>query len=419
MSEERAKIKALVAALDAVDVGALLASGNGSDSNSDARNELLAASRRLTARLEDPFERLWHLSWIGPVTHAVLQVVMDLGLWEAWRTHATRGKTTTEDDHDDDVSLEELMDLCRTRCDMMLLRRLFRLLAAVNVVEETGPDRYRATPLSLALGETSGPVAQTLLSGTHHGQSARNLPEFLKRTNYEEPLDPANTNYMDLTPERLGLFARCQAEPALQASFIGFMAGLASYKIAWTEIYDPARLLVDDDDDKGVLFVDVGGAHGVDTTRLLDRYPDLPPGKLVLQDKPDVVAMARVSEKITTMGYDFFTPQPVEGARAYFMHAVLHDWDDRDARRILGRVAAAMRRGYSKLLIHEPLLPDVGATLYQSVADVSLMHLISASERTENRWRWLLQSAGFTVVKIWSHPGSVESVIEADLADEQ
>ncbi len=98
------------------------------------------------------------------------------------------------------------------------------------------------------------------------------------------------------------------------------------------------------------------------------------------------------------------------------MHAILHDWDDSDAGRILNNTAVAMKRGYSKLLLYESVLVSAGATLYQSVADVSLMHLISAAERTEARWRELLQAAGFEILKIWQHPSSLESVIEAELA---
>lgn len=98
------------------------------------------------------------------------------------------------------------------------------------------------------------------------------------------------------------------------------------------------------------------------------------------------------------------------------MHAILHDWDDSDCGRILSNITAAMRRGYSRLLIYESVLVSTGATMYQTVADVSIMHLISAADRTEARWRELLQVAGFKVCKIWCHPSSLESVIEAELA---
>ena len=45
------------------------------------------------------------------------------------------------------------------------------------------------------------------------------------------------------------------------------------------------------------------------------------------------------------------------GARAYYMHSVLHDWPDEVAATILGRVKDAMRPGYSRLLINENVIP--------------------------------------------------------------
>ncbi|KAH8162723.1 hypothetical protein CIB48_g5521 [Xylaria polymorpha] len=339
------------------------------------------AARRLLARLETPFERAWRLSWINGNVHTAIQVILDLGIWESWYMSKRR-----------EISLSELHALAQTPCDL-------NLLPAEYVIQELGEDRYGATTFSDALGQREEPVAQTILSGTHHGlDSSRNFPRFLSRTGYAEPLDPKNTSYMDLTPERLDMFERCRTNPDHQVSFIGFMRGLADYKLDWTEIYD-TRILMRDfhADGEEALLVDIGGAHAVDLERLLRRYPELPAGKLILQDTPEVIAMAKVSEKIHVMGHDFFTPQPVRGARAYFMHAILHDWDDSDCGRILSNITAAMRRGYSRLLIYESVLVSTGATMYQTVADVSIMHLISAADRTEARWRELLQVAGFKV----------------------
>ncbi|KAI0020536.1 putative O-methyltransferase [Xylariomycetidae sp. FL0641] len=390
----------VLADLDGIKVDALR-------NDRDSRFAVINAARRVLASLETPFERCWRLAWIDANVSAAIQVLIDIGLWEGW----------LQSDKDE-ATLEELLDMCHKPCDLMLLRRLLRLLAAELVVEEAGPDQYRATPFTKQLGVTSEPVAQTIVSGTLHGESCRNLPAFLARTQYEEPVDPRNTCYMDLTAERAPLFARCAASPAHQASFIGFMRGITAYKLDWTDVYDTAQLLAGDHGKpERALLVDVGGASGVDVARLLRKLPadKVAPGRLVLQDLPEVVGLARVDAKITAMPHDFFTPQPVEGARAYFMHSILHDWDDRDARRILGRLAAAMDRAYSRLLLYETCMPEAGASIYQAVADVSLMHLISAAERTEKRWSWLLQSAGFEIVKVWSHPSSIESVIEARL----
>jgi hypothetical protein len=50
------------------------------------------------------------------------------------------------------------------------------------------------------------------------------------------------------------------------------MTALRNHELDWTEVYD-TRKIVDDADLSGNprLFVDIGGAHGLDTQRLLSR----------------------------------------------------------------------------------------------------------------------------------------------------
>jgi hypothetical protein len=190
----------------------------------------------------------------------------------------------------------------------------------------------------------------------------------------------------------------------------------------WTDVYPTHTRLVSGADLTGApLFVDVGGAHGLDTQRLLDALPALldSGAQLVLQDLPDVIethGKAKLDPRIRKMAHDFFTPQPVVGARAYFLHAVPHDWPDADCLRIFGQLKAAMRKGYSKLLVYEVVMPAKGATSLMTTLDLQLMNATSGMERTEAHWRRLLTEAGFRVVEIFRHPRAVESVIEAEVS---
>ena len=147
------------------------------------------------------------------------------------------------------------------------------------------------------------------------------------------------------------------------------------------------------------LFVDIGGALGLDSARLLDKHPDLPPGAgLVVQDLPEVTTKHGAKEQldpfITRMAHDFFAPQPLGGARACFVHAVPHDWPDDERVRIFESMRGPMTRGYSRLLIYKIVLPA----------------------RSEENWGRLLGRSGLRVVGISRHPRAVESVIEAELS---
>lgn len=91
------------------------------------------------------------------------------------------------------------------------------------------------------------------------------------------------------------------------------------------------------------------------------------PGRLVLQDLPEVVEQARgmfLHPRIELMAHDFFTEQPIQGklillpfladmanrigARAYYMHSILHDWNDDNCRRILTTLVPAMKRATAR-----------------------------------------------------------------------
>ncbi len=106
------------------------------------------------------------------------------------------------------------------------------------------------------------------------------------------------------------------------------------------------------------------------------------------------------------------------GARAYYLHSVLHDWTDERCREILRQLIPAMEKGYSKILINENVVPDVGASWKITSLDWFMMALAASSERTEAQWCSLLQSVGFKITGIWTKEPGVQSLIEAVLAEE-
>lgn len=82
---------------------------------------------------------------------------------------------------------------------------------------------------------------------------------------------------------------------------------------------------------------------------------------------------------------------------------------------VLKQIVAVMKPGYSKLLLYENVLPRIGASTYQAMADVTMMCTLSAAERTQVKWERLLLEVDLDVVNIWSDPSSSESIIEAEL----
>lgn len=64
-----------------------------------------------------------------------------------------------------------------------------------------------------------------------------------------------------------------------------------------------------------VLLVDVGGSVGHDLSEFQRKWSDMP-GRLVLQDLPDVIEQAQsmlLHPRIEATAHDFFTEQPIKG----------------------------------------------------------------------------------------------------------
>ncbi|KAI1262224.1 S-adenosyl-L-methionine-dependent methyltransferase [Xylariaceae sp. FL1019] len=391
------------------------------DFSPDERYAAKEAARKLLARLETPFELFWHLEFALPPLHTGLQLGLDLGLWSKW---AELDKQTPNAPK----TLDDLVGMCTKKIEPNLLRRFIRHIAVCHVLEEVDVDTWKPTPHSIALGDTSTNANHLVTFGV-------NLSKFLGEIDYQEPLDLKKfDNHRNLRGQ--DFFEYCQANPQAGSSFIGMMTAIRDYKMDWTAVYDTQRITQGADLSKP-LFVDIGGAHGLDGQRLLDHNPDLgksdsaSTAKLILQDLPDVItthAHEKLDPRIERMPHDFFTPQPVQGARAYFFHAVPHDWPDAECLKIFGEVRKAMKPGYSKLLIYgqyrnmplpvEMVIPTREAMPIQTTLDVQLMVNLSGMERTEDHWKRLLKEAGLKVNDISRHARACESVIEAVRDDE-
>ncbi|KAI4108835.1 MAG: hypothetical protein L6R37_000833 [Teloschistes peruensis] len=182
----------------------------------------------------------------------------------------------------------------------------------------------------------------------------------------------------------------------------------------WFDIYPAATEFANTSRDANdILLVDIAGGPGQEVERFKRRHPNIP-GRCVLQDLPlTLERIDRLSEGVEAMPYDFFTPQPLKGARAYFLRNIFHNWSDAYSAKILSRVVEAMDAEYSILLIDDYVLPDTNVKLRAAEMDVLMLLHTSGIERTEQHWRSLCQSVGLEVVRIWSADRGEESVIEA------
>ncbi|KAF4450606.1 hypothetical protein F53441_6267 [Fusarium austroafricanum] len=188
---------------------------------------------------------------------------------------------------------------------------------------------------SKPIGRDSTPLSNTLaLENYQHSillyqraaaKSFCHFPDYFKQANY---LHPGLTDgpYQYAHNSSLPFFDWLLANPPHVNWFGSFMSVYRAGNTNWWT-FCPVEERLSNGFDKSfsdAFLVYVGGGRGHDLLSFSQGIK--PPGRLVLQDLPE--AIADVTEKLDfeTQSHDFFTPQPVQHARAYFIHSILHDW---------------------------------------------------------------------------------------------
>jgi hypothetical protein len=162
--------------------------------------------------------------------------------------------------------------------------------------------------------------------------------------------------------------------------------------------------------------IDVGGGNGALLATVLSAHPDI---HGVLFDQPHVVSgaaplieRAGVANRCRTVGGDFFEAVP-EGADAYVLRAVIHDWDDDAAIRILTVVKQALA-GKGKVVIIERVVAPANEGRDAKFSDLTMLVGPGGRERTREEFAALLESSGLRLERVFD--ARLFSVIEATSA---
>lgn len=169
------------------------------------------------------------------------------------------------------------------------------------------------------------------------------------------------------------------------------------------------------------LVVDIGGGKGHQLIELAAKNTHLP-GRLVLQDLPQGLPCTSAEQEtlsqhnVEAINHNFFGPQPIKGARYYYLSAILHDWPDASCRSILRALKDAMVPGYSGLLLNGIILPESGAASFQAAKDWGMMAAMSGKERTLKQTQELVACVpGLVVTHIWYGPQGKDCITECEI----
>ncbi|MCJ1311746.1 hypothetical protein MMC25_005419 [Agyrium rufum] len=267
------------------------------------RAELLAACDRLKGKLGNPFEATLRFVFAAHQAMA-LRVAIDMKLFDA---AASSG----------DIAVEELAT--KTGADALLITRIIRILVGMGLFIEREQGTYAATQNAGAY-VTGSPLKEAVIHISSYIPILAQLPEYFEKYGFKNPDDAFNG-------------------PFQYAIAFNVVMGISRMNRGeeWFEFYLVQEKLQVQAASKPLL-VDVGGGLGHDLVALRKNHPSLH-GKLIVQDLPVVINEAKdLPQGIEAMAHNFFTTQPVKGAKAYYLRTVLHDWPNKQAREILGNI---------------------------------------------------------------------------------
>lgn len=297
----------------------------------------------------------------------------------------------------DACSVEELAS--RTASHPGALYRLLRALASVGVLHEGENKTFSLTAMGECLrSDAPMPVADWAahIGRPYMWQSWGHLLHSVRtgEVGFENLYKQSAWEFRAANPEESAFFDRAMT------------ASSQSVVQAAVDAYDFGQFRH---------IADIGGGQGQLLSGILSANPHV---RGTLFDQPHVVIRAKdvlarygLSERCTIASGSFFETVP-EGADAYLLKSIIHDWDDEKATAIL-KVCRRATGPSAKLLLVERIIeqPNVGAL--NKFSDLNMLVNLGGCERTAREYSELCQSAGFRLCRI-VQAGMLYGILEAE-----
>jgi O-methyltransferase/methyltransferase family protein len=278
---------------------------------------------------------------------------------------------------------EELAMACGAQPEE--LRRVLRALSSIAVLSHDDAGRFALAAMGERLrSDVSGSLRPAAL--WFGGERAAQIDGLLLHC-----VKTGETAVHKLSG--VGRFEGIQNDPEQAAIFNATMTAYSTLHLTGVlEAYDFSAIKQ---------LVDVGGGHGKNIAEILTRHSQM---RGVLFDMPHAfdggkktIADTGLTERCEVVSGDFFQSVP-EGADAYLLSRVIHDWNDERAVAILKVVRKAIAPD-GKLILLEVMIRGGDRPLYPVLSDLNMMLRTGGCERTESEYRALYQAAGFKLIK--------------------
>jgi hypothetical protein len=276
----------------------------------------------------------------------------------------------------------------RVKTPPELIQRLMYALVDVGIFACDRQGRFRLTRLGelLRTGPDSMQAVALLLMAECNWKAFGSLTDAV--ASGESPFDYANGmpvyEYLSQDSELEKLLSELQGG-----------SGAANESIARVYPFGRFRRIVD-----------VGGSGGELLIAILERHRRVAG---VLFDQPQVIEHARthnagraghLRDRLELVGGDFLDSVP-EGADAYLLRFVLHNWNDPTCVRILRNCRRAMKSNGTALVIDHLLKPGNGRD-YTRINDIGMFALTGGQERSKRHYSQIMAEAGLKVRRVFS-----------------
>ena len=280
------------------------------------------------------------------------------------------------------------------------LYRLLRALASVQVLNELDGRRFELTPLGEKLrSEVPDSMAgwAAFIGRPYYWQAWGGLVDSVRtgENAFRQVHGTDVWTYRSNRPDESAIFDRAMASNSRRS----IDALLSAYGFG-----------------RFSTIVDIGGGNGALLAAVLHAHPQV---EGILFDQPHVVSgaaalldRAGVANRCRIVGGTFFDSVP-HGADAYMLRAILHDWDDEAAIRILAAVRHALADNGTVLIIERVIAPP-NEGRDAKFSDLNMLVSPGGRERTREEFAALLESSGLRLERVLN--AGVFSVIEAALA---
>lgn len=321
-----------------------------------------------------------------PLRWALVQIGVDLNIF------------TTLTSSGNAITLQEFVE--KTGAAPTLLQHILRTMASYGFIKETGKDTYEANRVTKCFSNPHVAGATPHVTDIHAPVS-NVLPSWLKEHKYQNMNDTKNLPFHEALGTDLAPFDFLKQD-AKQMKALGHVMVLDATQ-SWADSYPVKKELAGfkPSSDSAVL-VDIGGGFGQHSVFFKEKFPHIE-GRIVVQDLPSTLAhLPSKPAGIDFEEYDFFTPQPIKGAKFYYLRHIMHDWPDEDCIRILKNIIPAMGPD-SLILIDDVALPETNVPWQVSAMVVMVMAALGGIERTREDWASLLDRAGLKVAHIFKY----------------